>query len=104
MPLEPKFQLLTSEQLRELLRGRNICEKIRSGALKPIEQDRDTARKPGSGASCIISFYEGDLYVCTKHRISTPDGKLFHEDIKDAFIDGVRYKKKGKWQQIRKSR
>jgi hypothetical protein len=101
MPTEPKFQLLSAEQLRELLRGRNICEKIRSGALKAVEQDRAFARIPGGGASSIISFYEGDSYVCTKHRIKTPEDKLFHEDVEDAFIDGVRYKKKReRWQQF----
>jgi len=94
MPLEPKFQLLTSEQLKQLLQGRNICEKIRSGALKAIEEYRTPARIPGGGASCIISFYEGDSYICTKHQIKTPEGKLFHQDIEDAFIDGALYKKK----------
>jgi hypothetical protein len=100
MLLEPKFQLLTSEQLRKLLQEHNICEKIWSGAFKAEVQSCVPARIPGGGASSIISFYKGDLYVCTKHRIVTPDGKLFHEDIKDAFIDGVWYKKKKrKWQE-----
>lgn len=94
MPTEPKFQLLSPEQLRELLQGRNICEKIHSGAFEAKVQSRAPARIPGSGLSSIISFYEGGLYVCTKHQIKTPEGKLFHQDIEDAFIDGVRYKKK----------
>jgi hypothetical protein len=95
MPSEPKIQLLTAEQLRELLQGHNICEKIRSGALKAVEQYHTPARIPGSGTSLFVSFYgEGDLYICTKHRIKTPDGKLFHEDAEGALIEGVHYKKK----------
>jgi hypothetical protein len=97
MPLGAEFQLLTAEQLKELLQERNICQKIRSGTLKAVEQYRAPARIPGSGTSFITSFYDGDLYVCTKHRIKTPDGKLFHEDVEDALIGGVRYyKKRGK--------
>jgi hypothetical protein len=95
MLLGPEFQLLTSEQLRKLLQEHNICEKIRAGAFKAEVQSCAPARIPGSGTSSIISFYkEGDQYVCTKHRIKTPDGKLIHEDAEDALINGVRYRKK----------
>lgn len=91
--MEPKFQLLTSDQLSKLLQESSICERIRSGALKAVEQSRVPARIPGGGASSIVSFYDGDVYICTRHRILTSDGKILHQDFEDAVIDGVWYKK-----------
>ncbi len=95
IPSKPEIQFLTAEQLNNLLEEHNILRKIHTNMFREVEQDHAAARIAGGGRSLIISYYEGNQYICTKHKILTASGKLFHQDIEDALINGIRYKKVG---------
>lgn len=76
-----------------MLEERNLWSSIHSGKLLEVEQTAVPSKKHPRGTSYIISYYDNHLqYVCTIHRITTKRGKIVHEHVKDAYIDGVRYK------------
>jgi len=90
-----KFQLVSDIELRKMLEQRNLWSRMHSGKLLAVEQAAAPAKISPGGISYIISYYDGDLsYICTIHRIVTKRGKVIHEHVKDACIDGVRYKTK----------
>lgn len=90
----PNFQLITDIEIIEMLKQRNLWSRLHSNKLLAKEQATGPA-KISNGISSIISYYDEHLqYVCTIHRITTEDGKIIHEHVKDAYIDGVRYKAK----------
>ena len=84
------LSFLTKEVCREDLQEVHI-----SYSFLAVEQKKAPAKISDGGTSYIISYYDEHLrYVCTIHRIVTKRGKVIHEHVKDAFIDGVRYKAK----------
>ncbi len=87
------FQLISATKLKEILEQRNLWARMHSNKLLAKEQATASARVPGGGTSHIISYYDEHLqYVCTIHKIITKAGKIVHEHVKDAYIDGVCYK------------
>ena len=83
----------TADELKEMLEQRNYWSRIHAGKLLSKVQDTDPARIIKGGISQIISYYDEHLqYLCTFHIIKAADGSVLHEHVKDAEIDGVRYK------------
>jgi len=88
-----RFRLVTKVKLKEMLEERNLWSKMQSGRLLEVEQNRTRAKRAPDSTSYIISYYDEHLqYVCTIHKIVTRNGEVIHEHVKDAFVDGVRYK------------
>ncbi len=87
-----EFQVKPEPELKAMLERHGILAKIRSGAVERREKWRKPARMKEGGASIIYSFYEGDTYLCTSHRLVTLTGVVKHCDVKACTIDGVRYK------------
>lgn len=88
-----RFQLVTKVRLQEILEERNLWSRIHSGKLLEVEQTATPSKVSPGGTSYIISYYDNHLqYVCTIHRVIAKGGKIVHEHVKDAYIDGVRYK------------
>jgi len=92
-----EFQVVSVAKLKEMLEQRNLWSRMRSSKLLAVEQSKAPARISGGGTSYIISYYDEHLqYVFTVHRIITKVGKTIHEHVKDAYIDGVRYRASSK--------
>ena len=76
-----------------MLEQRNLWSRMHSGKLLAVERASAPAKKSPGGTSHIVSYYDKHLqYVFTIHRITTKEGKIIHEHVKHAYIDGVRYK------------
>ena len=87
-----EFQVVGDTKLKQILEQRNLWSGIHSGRLLAVEQNKAPAKISDGGTSYIISYYDGSRYVCTIHRIVTKEGGIIHEHVKDACIDGIRYK------------
>jgi len=88
-----EFQVVSVAKIKEMLEQRNLWSRMQSGKLLAVEQNRTPSRISDGGTSYIVSYYDEHLqYVCTIHRIVTNKGDTIHEHVKDACIDGVRYK------------
>ena len=61
--------------------------------LLAIERNKAPAKISRGGTSYIISYYDkSSKNFFTVHRIVTKEGNTIHEHVKDAYIDGIRYK------------
>ena len=89
-----EFQVVSVTKLRKLLEQRNLWSRMRAGRLRVIEKARAPAKVSPGGTSYIILYYDDRQNMFTIHRIVTKEGKVIHEHVKDAFVDGVRYKAK----------
>jgi hypothetical protein len=90
-----KIQVVSAVKLKEILKQRNLWSRMHSNKLLAKEQTTAPARIASGGISRIISYYDEHLrYICTTHRITSKNGKIMHEHVKDAYIDGVRYRTK----------
>lgn len=88
-----EYQECTSAELQSKLEQRNYWSRLHSNKLLTRLQAEKPARIIQDGKSQIISYYDEHLtYLCTIHRIVTRDGKVIHEDVKDANIDGISYR------------
>ena len=88
-----KYQESTAKELQSKLEKLNYWSRIHSNKLLAKVQAEVSAKIIKDGTSKIISYYDEHLnYLCTIHRITSKDGIIIHEDIKDAYLDGVRYK------------
>lgn len=88
-----KFQVVSVAKLKEMLEQRNLWSRMHSGKLLAVEQATAPAKISPGGTSYIVSYYDEHLqYVFTVHRIITQEGKIVHEHVKWAYIDGVNYK------------
>ena len=88
-----EFQVVSAAKLREMLKQRNLWSRMRSGKLLAVERAAAPARISPGGTSYIISYYDEHLqYTFTIHRITNKEGKIVNEHVKDACIDGIRYK------------
>lgn len=86
------MQHKSESELRQKLIELGIWDKIHSDQLlEKIQRTSPAAIAPG-GVSQIVSYWDEHLrYLCTIHRVITADGQIIHEDVKDAFLNGVRY-------------
>lgn len=89
------MQVVNADELRKILEDRGYWEKMHTGKLlESIRSTRPAVIAP-EGKSEIVSYWDEHLqYLCTIHRVVTKDGKVIHEDIKDAYLDGTRYQVK----------
>ena len=88
-----KFQVVSVAKLKGMLEQRNLWSRMHSGKLLTVERNRAPAKISDGGTSYIISYYDEHLQnYFTIHRIITKEGDIIHEHVKDANIDGVRYK------------
>jgi len=88
-----KFQVVSVAKLKEMLEQRNLWSRMHSGKLLAVERNKTPAKISDGGTSYIVSYYDRrsrDFF--TIHRIVTKGGDTIHEHVKDAYIDGVRYK------------
>ncbi|OGO39691.1 MAG: hypothetical protein A2147_05235 [Chloroflexi bacterium RBG_16_57_8] len=68
----------------EEMHNGQLLEKVRSSTPAVIA--------PG-GLSFIVSYRDEHLhYLCTVHRVVTKEGVTVHEDVKDVFLNGTRYR------------
>ena len=89
----PKFQVVSVVKLKEMLEQHNLWSRMDSGNLLAVERNKTPAKISDGGTSYIISYYDEHLKnFFTIHRIVSKQGKIVHEHVKDAYIDGVRYK------------
>ena len=87
------YRQATSEELKKRLEERNYWLRIQEHRLLEKVQAEAPARIIQDGVSRIISCYNGHLdYLCTIHRVITKNGDVIHEDVKDVYLDGIRYK------------
>ena len=92
-----EFQLVSAAKIKEMLVQRNAWSKMHSGEFRVVQQYSAPAKVSKGGTSYIVSYYdEHSQYVCTIHKIVSKKGNTVHEHVKDAIIDGVRYKAKAK--------
>lgn len=76
-----------------MLEKRNYWQLIHNNKLLCKTQASKPSKMIDNGTSLILSYYDEHMrYLCTLHRVVTQDGKIIHEDIKDIFLDGIRYK------------
>jgi hypothetical protein len=88
-----RFQVVGADELKEMLVQRGLWSKIQSGKLLAKEDANDPSKAWPGGTSYVISYYDERLhYLCTVHRILDKDGANVHEHVKDAYLDGVRYR------------
>ncbi len=88
-----EFQELGQEELVGALKKRNYWERIHANALLSRKRHEVPAKILKDGLSQTITYYnERSEYLCTMHRVVSKDGDIVHEDVKDAFLDGVWYK------------
>ena len=88
-----KFQIVSATKLKEILEEHNLWSRMHSKKLLAKEQAAAPAKIAAGGTSYIITYYDEHLRnFFAIHRIITKGGKIVHEHVKDAFIDGVRYK------------
>ena len=60
--------------------------------LEKVRSSRPAVIAPG-GLSFIVSYWDEHLhYLCTVHRVVTKEGVTVHEDVKDVFLNGTRYR------------
>jgi hypothetical protein len=87
------YQQAYASDLQHLLEQRNYWSRIHDNKLLCKTQTSKPSKMIDNGTSLILSYYDEHLnYLCTIHRVITQDGKIIHENIKDVFLDGIRYK------------
>lgn len=79
--------------LKQLLVDNLILEGIRQGRYREVIENDDPAKKIPSGRSLIISYYQGNQYICTKHELKTKRGRTVHQDVEAVLIGGIRYER-----------
>jgi hypothetical protein len=88
-------QSKTQAELKKMLEDRNFWSRIKSRKLTKVDQAVVPSKASPGGTSKIISYYDSSSqYVCTIHRVTTKTGDIIHEHVKDALIEGVRYRAK----------
>ncbi len=87
------MQQISGAELRKRLEERVYWKKIQNGKLLAKVRKTVPATITPGGISQIVSYWDEHLqYLCTLHKVFTREGQVIHEDIKDACLDGVRYK------------
>jgi len=79
--------------LIKLMTDEGIMADVTSGGLTPVLQARDQSKAIPGGWSEIVSYYNGNQYVCIFHRLLDAQGQVTsHVHPKDAVIQGSRYR------------
>lgn len=87
------FQEIDSKVLEQKLKEISYWAKIHTGKLLAKVQRDSPAKIIQDGTSRIVTYYdEHRHYLCTMHMVLTKEGVTIHEDIKDAWLNGIWYK------------
>jgi len=87
------YQQASAAELQHMLEQNNFWLRIHNNKLLCKVQASVPSKMVDGGTSKILSYYdEHMIYLCTIHQVTTKDGKILHEDVKDVFLDGIRYK------------
>ena len=87
------YQLASAAELQHMLEKRNYWMRIHNNELLCKIQAIKPSKMVYGGVSKILTYYDEHIkYLCTLHQVTTKDGNIIHEDVKDIFLDGVRYK------------
>jgi len=90
-----KFKPISKTKIKRMLIQRNLWSRMQSGKLTAVVENKASAKKARGGISYIISYYgENSRYICTIHRIVDKNGRVIHEHVKHALIDGTHYEVK----------
>jgi hypothetical protein len=90
-----QFVTLSEAELEKILEQHNLLSKMHSDKLLAKEQAKSPAKKSLGGTSYIITYYDEHIQnYFTIHRIISQEGKVIHEHVKSAYIDGVKYRVK----------
>ena len=87
-----KMQRLPKKPLKRLLIDNSILEAIRQGRYREVIESDVSAKKIPDGRSLIISYYQGNQYICTKHELKKR-GRTVHQDVEAVLISGIRYER-----------
>jgi len=88
-----KMQRLPKKSLKRLLIDNSILEAIRQGRYREVIDSDVSAKKIPDGRSLIISYYQGNQYICTKHELKTKRGRTVHQDVEAVLISGIHYER-----------
>ena len=86
-----KKKRLGKDALKELLIDNSILKGIHEGRYREVIENDVPAKSVPNGRSLIISYYQGNRYICTKHELRTAMGDTVHQDVEAAFIKGKHY-------------
>jgi len=87
------YQHVGVTKLQQMLEERNYWMRIHNNKLLHKIQASVPSKMVDGGFSKIITYYDEHLkYLCTLHQVTTKDGSVIHENVKDALLDGVWYK------------
>jgi len=87
------YQQATGVEIQIMLEKRNYWRRIHDNKLLCKIQASVPSKLINGGLSRILSYYDEHLhYLCTIHQVTTKDGKILHENVKDTMLDGIRYK------------
>jgi hypothetical protein len=76
-----------------MLEKRNYWMRIHNNQLLCKIQASVPSKIVDGGISKILTYYDEHMkYLCTIHQVTTKDGITIHENVKDVFLDGIRYK------------
>ncbi len=87
------MQRLPKKSLKRLLIDNSILEAIRQGRYREVIDSDVSAKKIPDGRSLIISYYQGNQYICTKHELKTKRGRTVHQDVEAVLISGIHYER-----------
>lgn len=82
---------LSKDSLKKLLIECSILEGIHEGRYREVIENESPAKSIPNGRSLIISYYQGNKYICTKHELRKGKDDIVHQDVEAAFIDGTHY-------------
>ena len=83
-------QQMDHDKLLEWLMKLSIWTRIHENRLITRKRWEKPAKIANDALSQVHTYYDGNNKY-TLHRVITKDGKIIHEDIKDAYINGIRY-------------
>ena len=87
------FQQISLEELEQKLKEISYWAKIHAGKLLAKVQKDNPAKIIQDGTSRIVTYYdEHRHYLCTMHMVLTKEDIIIHEDVKDAWLNGIWYK------------
>jgi hypothetical protein len=91
--MDKGFQSIDKWELKKKLEDSGYWEKMHTGKLLESVRKTSPATIAPGGESSIVSYWDEHLaYLCTVHKVVTKEGTVIHEDVKDAFLGGIRYR------------
>ena len=87
-----EFQEIGQNELQQRLKDLSYWTRIHAGKLLQRIRKDTPAKSARDGRSLIVTYYDGRRYICTLHKVVTRQGAVIHEDIKDAYLDGIWYR------------